>query len=240
MYGNNRIFLKNASADFSTSNFEHPENVEFVNVDLSKAKLSHCLSIDKIGRFEKIEWAEKKDGRKAVYDEVKVEKEPENYEFIAEIYRRLRLNYERNLRFAEAGDFYIGEIEMRRKNTKPTKNYIEYMVIKNYIGYMVITLYNLFSRYGESYKRPIVWMFVVILLFALLYMPIVSWNPFDFKPDDIFLFWKYLEKSILIFIQMPPLYVKIDLLVAAERILGLFFTALFVLALRRKFKKGGE
>ena len=104
----NKIFK--SSVDFSGSNFEEPKNVEFVNVNLSKASFLHCKNIDKIGRFEKVKWNEEY-GRKAVYYEIKLKENKEKdkpYEYVEEVYRKLRINYERNLRFSEAGDFYIG------------------------------------------------------------------------------------------------------------------------------------
>ncbi|PKP38374.1 MAG: hypothetical protein CVT98_05135 [Bacteroidetes bacterium HGW-Bacteroidetes-15] len=167
----NDLFM--GRVDFSYTNFEYPDTIEFVDVNLSKAKFLHCLNIDKIGRFEKIKWA-KKGGRKAVYDESTVMRQ--DCEYVAEIYRKLRLNYEKNLRFSEAGDFYIGEMEMRRKSVKlvgrEIKNKILNLIFRNI---SLIAWYRNFSYYGENYFLPVVWMFLITLVFAFYY-----YSPGDF------------------------------------------------------------
>ncbi|PIN67232.1 MAG: hypothetical protein COV98_04020, partial [Candidatus Altarchaeum sp. CG12_big_fil_rev_8_21_14_0_65_33_22] len=56
---NGRIFDESASANFSNSNFEHPESVEFVSVNLNNASFLHCKNIDKIGKFEIVDWNSK-------------------------------------------------------------------------------------------------------------------------------------------------------------------------------------
>ena len=231
----NKIFKSDKSeVDFSYSNFETPEKVEFVNVNLSKASFLHCKNIDKIGRFEEVDWNDK-GTRRPIFDETNAK--PNTYKFVAEIYRKLRLNYERDLRFPEAGDFYIGEMEMRREDAKLKNDTIK-------IHYYLISLYKHFSNYGENYLRPLPWMLGISILFAFIYLfiyaQIVSWNPLNFEFADISWFWEYFEMSILIFIQMPPKDLDMNLLIAFERILGVLFIALFVLSIRRKFKKGGE
>jgi uncharacterized protein YjbI with pentapeptide repeats len=59
--------------------------------------------------------------RIVVYDEKLLENSegPRDYESVARIYWGLRHNYERNGRYAEAGDFYISEMEMRRLQIAP-------------------------------------------------------------------------------------------------------------------------
>ncbi|ODS41291.1 hypothetical protein BEH94_08600 [Candidatus Altiarchaeales archaeon WOR_SM1_SCG] len=253
----NQVFLKNSHVNFSDSNFEHPEKVQFVNVDLSKASFLHCKDIDKIGRFEKIKWAQKGkfSKRKAIYDEIKTDKpyvyiadKPyeydvianKPYEFIAEIYRKLRLNYEHNLRFSEAGDFYIGEMEMRRKNVKlfgrEIKNRILNLISRNI---SLIAWYRNFSYYGENYFLPVVWMFAITLGFAFYYYsPADFFTGFDIHGINASNFLESWKTSIMILFQMPPEQMTFSIFI--ERILGVLFVALFVLALRRKFKKGGE
>ena len=221
---NNKIFK--SSADFSHSNFETPEKVEFVNVNLSKASFLHCKNIDKISRFEEVVW-NSIGKRKAVFDEINAE--TDTYKFVAEIYRKLRLNYEQDLRFPEAGDFYIGEMEMRRKNAK----------FKNkYLDYSLISLYKIFSHYGENVVLPFLWMIPITFVFALYYTNFNSIAPVDFVFADVFKFLENWAKSIMILFQMPPEQMTFSIFI--ERILGVLFVALCVLALRRKFKKGGE
>ena len=237
----NKIFK--ASVNFSYSVFEQPENTEFVNANLSKASFLHCQGIEKISRFEKVEWALKGKffKRKSIHDEITVgetdEGEDKHYEYVAEVYRKLRLNYERNLRFPEAGDFYIGEMEMKRRNAKlfgiKIKNRILNFIIRNT---SLIAWYRNFSYYCENYCLPLLWIFAIIFIFF----------PFLLSTDPL--------TSAQIFFQSPPgdLNEKVsDLVICTftlsskwfvllERILSIVFIALFVLALRRKFKKTNE
>ena len=232
---NNKLFI--SQADFSYSVFETPENVEFVDVNLSKMSFLHCKDIDKIARFERIKWA-KKDGRNAIYDEIKLdENKNKNYEYVAEIYRKLRLNYERNLRFSEASDFYIGEMEMRRKNVKlfgrETKNRILNLIFRNI---SLTAWYRNFSYYGESYFLPLLWIFAVIIGFGYLFSN-------DFLASAQIFFWinpPAESLNVRNFELGINFIINSGWLVLLERILSVLFIALFVLALRRKFKKGGE
>ncbi|ODS35326.1 MAG: hypothetical protein A7316_04060 [Candidatus Altiarchaeales archaeon WOR_SM1_86-2] len=218
-----------SSASFYHSVFEQPKKVEFESMDLSNVSFLHCHGIENF-RFVDENWNIKY-GRNAVYDEIKLDKSKDkNYRLVEEVYRKLRLNYERNLRFSEAGDFYIGEMEMRRKNAR----------VKNKIEYALIIFYNLASHYGESYLRPLYWMFGITFLFALGYAEFNSLNPFNFELGDIFRFLGYFGISMSVFFQMPPEYLPYTFAITLERLLGALFVALFVLALRRKFKKGGE
>jgi len=230
----NKVFL--SSADFYSSFFEHSKRVEFVKVDLSNALFLHCRGIENF-RFIDEKW-NKKDGRKATHDEI-IAKE-DDYELVAEIYRKLRLNYEHNLRFSEAGDFYIGEMEMRRKNVKlfgrEIKNRILNLISRNI---SLIAWYRNFSYYGENYFLPVVWMFAVTLGFAFYYYsPADFFTGFDIHGINASNFLESWKTSIMILFQMPPEQMTFSIFI--ERILGVLFVALFVLALRRKFKKGGE
>jgi len=77
--------------------------------------------------FLNVKWNEKeffrigplKLSRVALYDELALYRTlpPRDYGTVAALYRDLRHNYERKLRYPEAGDFYIGEMEMRRLQT---------------------------------------------------------------------------------------------------------------------------
>ncbi len=236
----NKIFNSNYFTKFTLSNFESPENAEFVDVNLSKALFRHCKNLDRVGRFEKVKWSSKSFdifgfklfGRNAVGDEIKMDEaneEDKPYEYIAEIYRKLRLNYERNLRFAEAGDFYIGEMEMRRKGNVKIFN----LIARNF---SLTTVYKYFSYYGESYLLPLVWIFFAIVFFSFLLSTdfLTSTQIFlQFPPAD-------LNEKIKDFSISINFRINSGWFVLFERIFGILFIALFVLALRRKFKKVPE
>ncbi len=202
------------------------------------------------------------EGRKRLFDErvlvgdikleeTEIKKYKVNYELIADEYREFRANYENVLRYVEAGDFYIGEMEIRRKNPKLFKGEASKKVLvvfrglikknpKNFLmkNFSLTAFYKYFCNYGESYWRALLLIFVIIFLSAL------AWNSFSIDIAHIDKFIEKVKISALIFFQMvPPEDVIKDydiFFVGVERILGIVFITLFVLAVRRKFKKWME
>jgi hypothetical protein len=81
---------------------------------------------------------------------------------VYQVYSRLRRNYERHAgRYSEAGDFFVGEMEMRRKALK----------VRGWGGTFerfLLWLFSGLSQYGESIVRPILWAFFFIGLFTIL------------------------------------------------------------------------
>ncbi len=203
------------------------EDVNFIETDLSKvsfikANIENANFIDVTWNSEGILFP-----RKAVFDEKK--RENREYELIAEVYRRLRLNYESKLQHPFAGDFYIGEMEMSRKNVKTEEPFSRFL----FENFSLIAFYRYFSLYGENYWLPLMWMFLIII-------PIFSFAFFYFYSLD---FVSSIETSILSFFQFPPSENKIQipqLILLLERLFGLTFVGLFILALRRRFKKAGD
>jgi len=154
-------------------------NVSFRDTDMQKV------------RFLNVEWNREGHSlgpirieRIVIYDEklLKDVEEPPNYEAVARTYWGLRRNYERNGRYAEAGDFYISEMEMRRlqiapppprKGRRPTVwDTIRWTVLswgwwrRNLLSPLAI--YKYLSLYGESYVLASLWIFITVLLFTFL------------------------------------------------------------------------
>lgn len=106
---------------FENVEFHHPEKVRFQNVDLSNVSFLNT-DVSKV-EFLDVNWRKipllklkfHVGSRLSVIDETRIGKDySTTYGVVAQLYRRLRRNYETNYRFAEAGDFFIGEMEMRR------------------------------------------------------------------------------------------------------------------------------
>ena len=243
---------ENVELNFAYSNFEKPERVVFGNINLSKASFLYVQGLEKV-RFTNVTWSRtgKFIKRFCLYDEIlregkienilknirkkldedRLEQEMELMEAIAQTYRQLRMAYELSLQYPEAGDFYIGEMEMKRLNAvfrkKPIKNRLLRFLIQNF---SLTAFYKYFSYYGECYWLPLLWISLIIIGFSAFYYNHynLTWN-------------QAIENSFSTFFQMPPSNTKIPILaIAVERLLGLIFTALFILALRRKFKKTEE
>lgn len=128
--------------------------ISLINTDLDKFE------------FIDVDWLEY-NGRKVIVDDIFLRDnslkeayytsyfEP-TYNQIAQTYRRLRDNFETARRYSEAGDFFIGEMEILRFYDPSLLNRILY------------TIYNYLGKYGESIIRPLIWMFISIFTISLL------------------------------------------------------------------------
>jgi len=96
-----------------------------------------------------------------------------------------------------------------------------------------LALYKYFSNYGESIWRPIAWSIFTILLMPFLFI----W----FGNQYLDKYFDNLKLSISLFFQLAPVDYRgpmsILLLSILERILGLLFSALEVLALKRMLER---
>jgi hypothetical protein len=241
-------------ADFRWANFSKPEKIEFQKVDLSCVRFLET-DVRKV-HFTDVDWNKEKDkGRNRVFDEVSPDPETKKFDYalIAQLYRRLRANYEENLQYPEAGDFYIGEMEMTRK--------AQTSIFKK----LPLLFYKAISNYGESYYRPLFWIAAIFLLFPLLFMfsgiqPMI-FDPgmtssqyisykFDFSSlESVAPTWDELgdyytcflySMSVFSFIRDKK-YTTIDnwghTFFVLESILSPVTLAFFLLALRRRFKR---
>ena len=145
---------------------------------------------------------------------------------VAHNYRQLRMAYESDMMYPEAGDFYIGEMEMKRLKSR-------------HKNFNLMNLYRIISLYGENYWLPLFWIFILIFVFSLVYATLTG-----ISMSNMF---SMFQISFLTFFQMPPTKMEVSQMqkiplwiVGLERLTGAVITALFILALRRKFKKTEE
>ncbi|MDP3024771.1 MAG: pentapeptide repeat-containing protein [candidate division Zixibacteria bacterium] len=237
--------------DFRNVKFLKPEKVSFRKVDLSKFRFLGT-DLRKV-EFVDVGWyKEKGRGRNKIYDEVSPDPGTKKFDYplISQMYKRLRANYEDNLNYAEAGDFHIGEMEMRRKGEK------------NFFNKCIVWAYKLISNYGESYWRPLLcWILPILLLFPLLFMysgieqitsrqsPYMIHYQFNLSTislsnagDFIKDYLKSFVYSLSVFsLVREKLYRPISNLghfwMVLESIFSPTLIAFFLLALRRRFKR---
>jgi len=154
----NFVFPKEYETNFKNATFEEPEKVVFNRVNLSKARL---LGTNLSGaRFLQVDWVkgDKARNRLRVYDELFVAEE-NGYWSVSYLYKQLRNDYEKVGNYFEAGDFFIGEMEMRRLGDYE-KCYIR----------KVLWIYKAFSIYGESPLRAIKLIAVFCALFSFVHI----------------------------------------------------------------------
>ena len=211
--------------------------VVFDRVDLSKASFLDSFNVDKI-RFYNVIW-EKKGNRKILFEEELFNQAKKNgcqqlcgnnadllhitMDDVLSAYRNLKDAYEREAKYDEAGEFFVSEMEFKRTyNSNGKKNVAQRLINLH-------SLYNLLSRYGESYDRTIFWMFVVVLGFALLRMLSPSDSPsLSEVGNDL---WE----STNAFFQNPiGTHTYSNL---AERVISLALMGVLFISLKREFER---
>jgi hypothetical protein len=141
---------------------------------------------------------------------------------VAPLYRQLRKALEDSKDEPGAGDFYYGEMEMRRHGTADRSERA------------ILTLYWLVSGYGLRAARALGWLAAAIIAGALL----LDW--FGFRPDRAFgrslLF--AVESSISL-LRAPEVRLTAsgEVVQIALRLLGPLFVGLALLALRGRVKR---
>lgn len=184
-----------------------------------------------------------------------------NYALIAELYQQLKKNYDDRRDYWTAGDWHYGEMEMKRISS-PHRNELLRWWHRN-LG--LVALYRLASEYGESYKRPFALLAITVLCFALLIYPnvglrcsgahsqsggrVVKW--WDACPDSTSYhtcmgLWRLAGNSLLTSVEVAafqrdlayePTYPWGRLLRLLELMLTSTLLALFLLAVRRQFRR---
>lgn len=176
-----------------------------------------------------------------------------NYEEVLYLYRALRMNYEGRLQFHEAGDFHIGEMETRRLALLQDKS--QNIVIRLF-KYFFMWLYKMLSGYGERYLRAAGSFFVIVAVFAILFMATglqkesdksINKNNDNFVEDaisfspDFGSSFAYSLSVATIFMKDKKYTFKDDgfsyCLFVVESCLGAILLPLLVLAVRRNFKR---
>lgn len=167
---------------------------------------------------------------------------PTNAE-LDDLYRQLRLNLESTRQEIEASDFYVGQMEMRRRGTA-------YPWAFRFFG---LGGYNALAAYGESWIRPILYYLGVGAAFGLAYL-IAGFGGVDGKmiqyrwDDDLFLsqqFWKDFAQAFAHALAAGGLLQQslsfeswwAPLVRFGNAIWDLLVLGLIVVALRRKFHK---
>lgn len=239
--------------NFDKTFFKEPKRHKFYHTDLSKVEFydTNIVALD----FLDPVWS-KINGRKGLYNEVlinnsnkskeviwnqQLRSKDEIFSEIETLYRQLKINYENKRNYPDAGDFYIGEMEMRRRNPKTSR----------FDRWIILPFYKCVSNYGEDYKRTLYWIGGLILLSAyslmftgmkvkeriIDYYPSLPQNPNGLK--DFGELVNIVARSIILqpsaFAESTSLGSRIIL--TFTTIFGILLIALFTLALRRRFRR---
>jgi len=90
-----------------------------------------------------------------------------NYRAVAQIYQQLKKNYDSRQDYWTANEFHFGEMEMKRL-AEPTEG--PFLQARQWLhrNLSLVALYRYASDYGNSYTKPIVWLLGILILFASL------------------------------------------------------------------------
>jgi len=166
-------------------------------------------------------------------------------------YTQLKKNFEDARDYIGAGDWFYREMEIRRKQAKS-----EAVNLKKKFPFHLYTinLYKFISNYGESYSRPLLGLISIWVIFSFLYLFngfIIGNNPeinYDFSRTWPFTVQHFIDfcKSLLASISAMALQVgrivhfdnawTVALSLIQFTATAIFFP-LFLLALRRKFRR---
>lgn len=138
-------------ADFRSFRIEDNAIVTFRKIGMTKVYLLES-DIGKM-RFIDVDWprSSRWHRRRTVADEL-IEGE-KDYALIAHVYQGLQENYSNSYRYLEAGDFFVGEQEVRRRGRG---KWGQHLSINN--------IYRILSFYGQSMLRPLYWFLGVVFL----------------------------------------------------------------------------
>ncbi|MBN1883844.1 MAG: hypothetical protein JW885_16900 [Deltaproteobacteria bacterium] len=164
-----------------------------------------------------------------------------------QLYTQLSLKYETTGRYHEAGDFFIGEMEMRRKDEEN----------ENCFNKVILWLYKKISLYGERPARVLIYIFIPMILFTF---PYFFWG---LKTDNCDTenvinyackfstptkeFWTDLGNTLLYsisnftlgrtFTDLIPANFFTACITIFENLVGIAIITLFVLSMNRKFRR---
>lgn len=155
-----------------------------------------------------------------------------NSDQVLQSYRRLRENYEKAKRYSEAGDFFIGEMEVNRKyKTKQRQLFDDPDLMYDFIpekrslldsGRILYSLYYYLGCYGESISRPITWSILLVIFFMFYRLSMLP-------PSEVFrhTYGEYLQMSIITYFQLKSDTI-IDLIqrIFSAPLLGMIFVAM--------------
>jgi uncharacterized protein YjbI with pentapeptide repeats len=163
---------------------------------------------------------------------------------VERVAREIRRYYEDYGNYSDAGDYHIAEMEYRRAGARG-------------FTWFVLTLYNWVSRYGEVPSRALWWLGGIVLIPALVY----PFSGIVFQHCDLQLLMRFEPRSwcptLLTFLKailfsvvgLVPGYFRVQgemfgsgstwttVLMTVQAIMGVTVLTLFLLALRRRFRR---
>jgi uncharacterized protein YjbI with pentapeptide repeats len=264
--------VKKPSAIFSEAKASQPAEVVFDGVDLSRALFLNC-DVSEFWFTSSVQWAARKGNfGLAVFDEsFLIEAElwktlhqycgPIDHRAVEQTYHQLKKNYDARLDYPKANDFHFGEMEMRRL-AGPTNGRFLRLRQRLHRNLSLVAMYRYASDYGNSYGKPMLWLFgILVLSAALLPLPEVGlkrqganqaetyasvWRTEDEWVPNLWAEVRLVGKSAITSVdtatfqksaEYAPAYPWGRVLAIVETLVTSTLFALFLLAIRRQFRR---
>jgi uncharacterized protein YjbI with pentapeptide repeats len=264
------------SAVFAHVKFSKPGKIVFDGVDLSRALFHNC-DVSHVWFTSSVKWA-KREGNHglAVFEEtIPLEQEvveglqrngQRDYQAVAQIYQQLKKNYDSRLDYWTANEFHFGEMEMKRL-AGPTTGRLLWLRRWWHRNLSFVAWYKDASDYGNSYRKPLLWLLGTLLAATLLFpipglelkQPISGnavstasvtyirvWNRQESWTNNFWTEAKLIGKSGITAIdtatfqrtpEYTPVYPRGRVVAIVETLLTSSLFALFLLAIRRQFRR---
>ena len=212
-------------------------NVSFLDTDIKNIKFGNETSWKIIDNSNKNKKNVNKDFK--IYEERQIEKNQEtkiNLESIKNIYRDLRENFELNLQYEIAGEFFVREMEISRKYTKKNNEFItkKKHPIKQYFSFYWI--YNIIAQYGQSYYRPIYFAIPIIAIGTCFFRITCLNEPLSDSTCEDTIVYPFI-RSLSAFIPFFTFVNDPSIVDYALRLALLPISGAFFISLKRKFER---
>lgn len=259
------------SAVFSLAEFATPEDVVFDRVDLSQTLFVNC-DVSEFWFTSSVQWAKRKGNRGLAVFEEKILLDPKFSEMqkrygpidhgaVEQIYHQLKKNYDARLDYRKANELHFGEMEMRRLEARNYSAFLNpWRWLRPWIG--PEAWYLRASDYGNSYVKPILWLFATLFMAATLFpipgleiqLPkpepattyLSAWNKQDTWTNNCWTEEKLFGNSFIAAVdsatfqrnpEYTPSYPWGRVLAIVETLLTSTLFGLFLLAIRRQFRR---
>jgi len=188
--------------------------INFINTTFLESDLTDVT-------FRECEWGE--NSRIILYDEKNIDKKDKNQlKSLEVLYRQLKKNFDATKSWELSGKAYVSEMKMRQRRLWLEKKYYQWFIYK---------FYDVFGGYTQDFRRPIISLIGLILVFSGLYY---------FIDYDIVKALQRGVKGALPYMQIDtenPFEGYWLILRNLQLVLGGTFLAFFILALRKRFKQ---
>ncbi len=212
---------------YDNINFDQMKSAKFLDADLTKTTFENSI-IEKIYFINPI-WP-KKNNRNILWNELTEPLIINNAE-LRRLYVQLKKNCEEKRDYDTASDWHYREMEARRNQIENKLKPLRWLRRELF---SFIALYKLFSNYGESYIKPLIWLVALSLVSSLLFVKsgINGCNNYL-----CVLIYSLANMTFYKISDLSSASIYTDVISIFQKIFLTVLLSLFLLALRRRFRR---